>query len=77
MDSMKRQKESNSVTINCCQFCKGYYEILKLGNLILIKLRLERLIAVKPRVDTVDWSFVFLGGPQMTRVLLIENICLQ
>ena len=43
----------------------------------MIKLRLERLIAVKPRVDTVDWSFVFLGGPQMTRVLLIENICLQ
>jgi len=44
----------------------------------LIKLRLERLIeAVKPRVDTVDWSSVFLWGPQMTSVLLIENICLR
>ena len=77
MDSMKRQKETNSVIINCCQFCEGYYESLKLGNLILIKLRLESLIAVKPRVDTVDWSSIFLCGPQMTRVLLIENICLR
>ena len=50
---------------------------MKLGDLILIKLRLERLIeAVKPRVDAADQSFVFLWGPQMTRVLLIENICL-
>ena len=77
MNSMKRQKESKQVIINCCQFCKRYCKSLKLENLILIKLRLKRLIeAVKPRVDTAYRSFVFLWEPQMTRILLIENICL-